>query len=231
VFRAEDSNTHRHLTEFVGVDMEMAFQEHYHEVLDVFDELYVYVFEGLQTRFAKEIEVVKRQFPSSDFKFLPKTLRLNFKDAVQMLRDAGVEMGDHEDMNTAKEKLLGKLVYDKYGTDFFFLDKFPLSIRPFYTMPDPVNVGYSNSYDFFMRGEEIMSGAQRVHDPEMLTQRAKEHGIDPVTIKPYIDAFKYGAPPHAGGGIGLERVVMLYLALGNIRRTSMFPRDPKRVAP
>jgi aspartyl/asparaginyl-tRNA synthetase len=94
------------------------------------------------------------------------------------------------------------MIKEKYNTDFFMLDKFPLAVRPFYTMPDPNRPGYSNSYDFFMRGEEIMSGAQRIHDPELLKQRAIEHGIDPVTIEPYINAFKYGAPPHAGGGIG-----------------------------
>ena len=231
VFRAEDSNTHRHMTEFVGVDMEMAFQEHYHEVLDFFDGLFVHVFTGLQERFADEITVVKRQYPSADFKFLPKSLRLTYKEAVEMLRDAGVEIGDFEDLNTAKEKLLGKLVLEKYGTDFFMLDKFPLAVRPFYTMPDPQNPNYSNSYDFFMRGEEIMSGAQRVHDATMLKERAELHGVDIKTIQPYLDAFKYGAPPHAVGGIGLERVVMLYLALGNIRRTSLFPRDPKRLEP
>lgn len=98
-------------------------------------------------------------------------------------------------------------------------------------MPDPENPKYSNSYDFFMRGEEILSGAQRIHDAKFLEERAKEHGIDISTIQAYIDAFKMGAPPHAGGGVGLERVVMLYLALGNIRRTSLFPRDPKRLEP
>ncbi|KAG0731580.1 hypothetical protein G6F62_012025 [Rhizopus arrhizus] len=82
-----------------------------------------------------------------------------------------------------------------------------------------------------MRGEEILSGAQRIHDADYLTERAKAHEIDPSTIQPYIDAFKIGAPPHAGGGIGLERVVMLYLGLGNIRRSSLFPRDPKRLEP
>lgn len=76
-----------------------------------------------------------------------------------MLREAGVEMGDHEDLSTENERKLGKLVRDKYMTDFYILDKFPLAVRPFYTMPDPNNPGYSNSYDFFMRGEEIMSGA------------------------------------------------------------------------
>jgi aspartyl/asparaginyl-tRNA synthetase len=82
-----------------------------------------------------------------------------------------------------------------------------------------------------MRGEEITSGAQRVHDPVLLEQRAREHHIDLSTIQAYINAFKYGVSPHAGCGIGLERVVMLYLNLGNIRRTSLFPRDPKRLTP
>ncbi|KAG8172013.1 hypothetical protein JTE90_027187, partial [Oedothorax gibbosus] len=118
-----------------------------------------------------------------------------------------------------------------YDTDFYILDKFPLKVRPFYTMPDPHNPKLSNSYDMFMRGEEIISGSQRIHDSELLLSKAKEHGIDVTKIQSYIDAFKYGAPPHAGGGIGLERVTMLYLGLNNIRKTSMFPRDPKRLTP
>lgn len=231
VFRAEDSNTHRHMTEFVGMDMEMAFEEHYHEVLDLFDELFVDLFTRLETECAKEIAVIKQQYPFEDFKFLPKTLRLNFSEAIALLRENGVEVGDYDDLSTANERFLGKLVKEKYNTDFFMLDKFPLAIRPFYTMPDPANPNYSNSYDFFMRGEEIMSGAQRIHDVKLLLQRAAEHGVDPRSIEGYVNAFKHGAPPHAGGGIGLERVIMLYLNLGNIRRTSMFPRDPKRLEP
>lgn len=202
VFRAENSFTHRHMTEFVGLDLEMAFQEHYHEVLDIFDELFVYIFEGLKTRFTAEMEAVKRQYPFADFEYLPKSLRLQYKDGIQMLREAGVEIGDHDDMNTAQERKLGELVKAKYGTDFYMLDKFPLEIRPFYTMPDAKNEGYSNSYDFFIRGEEILSGAQRIHDPALLKERAEAHGVDLKTIQGYLDAFKYGVPPHAGGGIG-----------------------------
>ncbi|KAI8881806.1 aspartyl-tRNA synthetase [Backusella circina FSU 941] len=231
VFRAENANTHRHLTEFMGLDMEMAFNEHYHEVMDVLDEMLVYIFTNLKARFQREIETVKRQFPFQDFEFLPKTLRLTYKECVGILRENGIEIGDFDDINTTQERLLGKLIKEKYHTDFYIIDKFPLSVRPFYTMPDPSNPGYSNSYDFFMRGEEIMSGAQRVHDPELLEKRAVEHGVDIATIQPYLDAFKMGVPPHAGGGIGLERVVMLYLNLGNIRRSSLFPRDPRRIEP
>ena len=109
--------------------------------------------------------------------------------------------------------------------------QYPLAVRPFYTMPDPEDPTLSNSYDLFIRGEEIVSGAQRIHDPELLVQRAEHWKVPLASIQSYVDAFKHGALPHAGGGIGLERVVMLYLGLKNIRKSSMFPRDPSRLAP
>jgi len=231
VFRAEDSNTHRHLTEFVGLDLEMAFKFHYHEVVDTIGDLFTSIFRGLRDNYQQEINTVCEQFPHEPFRFLDPPLRLEFPEAVELLREAGVEMGDEDDLSTPSEKLLGRLVKAKYDTDFFILDKFPLAVRPFYTMPDPTDMKYSNSYDMFMRGEEILSGAQRIHDPEFLVARAKIHGVELDTIAAYIDSFRYGCPPHAGGGIGMERVTMLYLGLDNIRKTSMFPRDPKRLTP
>ncbi|XP_055347102.1 aspartate--tRNA ligase, cytoplasmic-like [Paramacrobiotus metropolitanus] len=231
VFRAEDSNTHRHLTEFIGLDLEMAFNYHYHEVTDTIGNLFVEIFKGLRDHYADEIATVNQQYPAEPFKFLEPSLRLEYREAVQLLRENGVEMGDEDDLSTPSEKLLGKLVRAKYDTDFFILDKYPLAVRPFYTMPDPNNPRYSNSYDMFIRGEEILSGAQRIHDPELLVERSKHHGIKLDTIQSYIDAFKFGCFPHGGGGIGMERVVMLYLGLDNIRKTSMFPRDPKRLTP
>lgn len=149
VFRAEDSNTHRHLCEFVGLDLEMAFNYHYHEVLDVLSSMFIDIFKGLQARFNQEIATVGRQFPAQPFKFLEPTLRLEYSEGVQMLREAGVEMGDEEDLSTPNEKLLGKLVAAKYDTDFYILDKFPLAIRPFYTMPDPKN-SVSNVNNFLI---------------------------------------------------------------------------------
>ncbi|GLH00156.1 Aspartate--tRNA ligase [Gryllus bimaculatus] len=231
VFRAEDSNTHRHLTEFVGLDLEMAFKYHYHEVLNTIGDLFTQLFRRLQKEHAGDITTVGQQYPVDTFEFLDPPLILEFPAAVAMLREAGVEIGDEDDLSTPDEKLLGRLVKKKYDTDFYILDKFPLAVRPFYTMPDPNDSKRSNSYDIFMRGEEIMSGAQRIHDPDFLTERAKLHGVDLEKIRAYIDAFRYGCPPHAGGGIGLERVVMLFLGLDNIRKTSMFPRDPKRITP
>lgn len=137
VFRAEDSNTHRHLTEFVGLDLEMAFSYHYHEVLFTIGEVFVEIFKGLQLKYADEIAAVAKQYPSTPFKFLEPTLCLQYSEAVAMLREAGIEMDDEDDLTTANEKLLGKLIKAKYDTDFYILDKFPLKVRPFYTMPDP----------------------------------------------------------------------------------------------
>ncbi|KAJ1663395.1 aspartate--tRNA ligase dps1 [Coemansia sp. RSA 1813] len=231
VFRAEDSNTYRHLTEYVGLDLECSFREHYHEVMYMIGDMFVYIFKNLESRWAHELEVIRQQYPSEPIKFDEKPLRLEYKDAIALLRKHGVEIEDLADLTTPQERELGKLVKKEYNTDFYMLDKFPLGIRPFYTMPDPTNPNYSNSYDFFLRGEEIMSGAQRIHDPALLTERIKALNIEPESLADYIKGFEYGCPPHAGGGVGLERVVMFYLGIGNIRNVSLFPRDPKRVEP
>jgi len=233
VFRAENSNTHRHLCEFTGLDFEMQIKEHYSEVLDVIDELFVSMFDGLQERCAKQLQVINAQYPFEPLQYLRKTLRLEFPDGIKMLHEAGVTEADaHGDLSTEHERVLGKLVKEKYGTDFYILTRYPIEARPFYTMPEPgANPEYTNSFDVFIRGEEIISGAQRIHEPELLTERAKHFGIPVEDLESYIRSFRYGAVPHGGCGVGLERVVMLYLGLNNIRKTSMFPRDPKRLTP
>ncbi|XP_076930742.1 aspartate--tRNA ligase 2, cytoplasmic-like [Bidens hawaiensis] len=231
VFRAEDSFTHRHLCEFTGLDVEMEIKEHYSEVMDIVDRLFVEMFDKLNEKCQKHLEAIGKQYPFKPLKYLRKTLRLTFEEGIQMLKDAGVEADPLGDLNTETERTLGKLVLEKYGTEFYILHRYPLAVRPFYTMPCPDNEAYSNSFDVFIRGEEIISGAQRVHIPELLESRATQCGIDVKTISTYIDSFRYGAPPHGGFGVGLERVVMLFCALDNIRKTSLFPRDPRRLEP
>ncbi|KAK2461874.1 hypothetical protein APHAL10511_006337 [Amanita phalloides] len=234
VFRAEDSNTHRHLTEFIGLDLEMTIEEHYHEVLELLDGLFLSIFRGLRVKYKNEVDLVRSQFPADEFKWRegPEgTLKLTFREAVNMLVEDGVPREDLDDINTENEKRLGRLVKAKYETDYFIIDKFPMALRPFYTMADPEDPTLSNSYDFFMRGEEILSGAQRIHDPTLLANTMRSKGVDPDGVKPYVDAFRMGCAPHGGGGIGLERVVMLFLKLNNIRRATLFPRDPKRLEP
>lgn len=231
VFRAEDSNTPRHLCEFTGLDLEMAFNDHYFEVVDLICDLFEYIFENLFKDYRYEIDVVKEQYPFEDFVFKTPVPRLKFSEACDLLKEEGYIQNPHKDLETVNEKALGEIVKKKYETDFFVVYNYPIEARPFYSMINPAEPEYTNSYDFFMRGEEILSGAQRVHDSDLVKERAIQKGIPPETIKDYIECFRYGSPPHAGGGIGLERVLKLFLGIHNIRKCSMFPRDPKRLFP
>ncbi|KAK3167619.1 hypothetical protein OEA41_010746 [Lepraria neglecta] len=237
VFRAENSNTHRHLTEYTGLDLEMAIEEHYHEALEMIDGTLKHIFKGIYERFGQELESVKRHFPHEDLVWLEETPRIPFKEGVQMLIDSGWtdEHGDppspDEDLHTRDEIRLGELVKEKYHTDYYILDKFPASARPFYTMLDPEDPKITNSFDLFLRGQEILTGGQRIHDAHLLEERMKAQGVDPSSMEDYMDGFRYAAPPHAGAGIGLERIVMLMLLLGNIRFASLFHRDPKSLPP
>ncbi|KDQ49183.1 hypothetical protein JAAARDRAFT_43060 [Jaapia argillacea MUCL 33604] len=233
VFRAENSNTHRHLTEFTGLDLEMAFEADYHEVVDIIDQMFLHIFKTLYRDYREEIDTIKKQFPHEDLVIPDKTLRLKFADGIKLLRESGwreedgSELAEDDDLSTRAEQRLGQLVKEKYHTDYYILDKFPSAVRPFYTMLDPENPNVSNSYDFFIRGEEILSGGQRIHNAQELERRMQDSKIDPNTMKDYLDGFRWGCPPHGGGGIGLERVVMLLLKLGNIRWATLFPRDPR----
>lgn len=233
VFRAEDSNTPRHLTEYTGLDLEMALEEHYHEALDIIDGMFKNLWKGIYERYSAEIELISHFYPHEKVLWLEETPRIPFRKGVQMLIDDGWVDDDGnppsplEDLATRAEIRLGALVREKYKTDYYILDKFPASARPFYTMPDPDDPRYTNSFDIFMRGQEILSGGQRIHDANFLEKNMKDKGMKPESMLEYIEGFRWGAPPHAGCGIGLERLTYLFLSLGNIRLASMFYRDPK----
>ena len=194
--------------------------------------MFHYIFEGLNTRYAKELQAVQRHFPFIEpFQFCKEPVNITFEEACELLKTVGVEHSVYEDFDTPTEKKLGEVMKLKYNTDFYVVHRYPQNARPFYTMICKDNEDFTCSYDVFMRGEEIISGAQRVHDSEMLRKRAMFKGIELAGISDYIDSFKYGAFPHGGCGIGLERVVMLFCGPKNIKWASMFPRDPKRLTP
>ncbi|KAI0204829.1 hypothetical protein F4808DRAFT_412287 [Astrocystis sublimbata] len=233
VFRAEDSNTHRHLTEYTGLDLEMSLHNDYHEAMDIIDTMLKAIFKGIYARYRKEIDAVKERFPHEDLVWLDETPRLAFKDGVKLLNDSGwldedgKPASDDEDLATRAEIRLGEVIKEKYGTDYYILDKFPASARPFYTHLDKDDDKVTNSFDIFLRGQEITTGGQRINNPQLLAERMTKAGVDPDTMEEYMQAFEWGAPPHAGCGIGLERVLFLLLNLGDVRNASMFPRDPK----
>ena len=231
VFRAENSFTSRHLCEFTGLDIEMEIKEHFFEVLDILGELFYFIFNGLNQRYAKELEIVNNQYPFEPLILTPEVLKLPWTEGIKLLTENGFKQDIKEDLDTENEKALGKLVREKYKTDFYILYGYPKSARPFYTMPDPKDDNFTNSFDAFIRGEEVLSGAQRIHDYDLLLQKVKEKEINPETLSDYLNAFKLGAPAHGGAGIGLERVVKLFVGLGNIKKCVLFPRDPKRLKP
>ncbi|KAI5312988.1 hypothetical protein L3X38_042162 [Prunus dulcis] len=178
IYRAENSHTHRHLCEFTGLDVEMEIDWHYSEVMDIFDLLFVTIFYTLNETCQKDLEAVGRQYPFEPLKYLPETLRLTFEEGVQMLKDDGVEVDPMGDLNTEAKRKLGQLVLEKYGTEFYILHRYPLAVRPFYMMPCHDNPAYSNSFDVFIGGEEIISGAQRVYVLELLEEGHKHVALN-----------------------------------------------------
>ncbi|MCJ1381433.1 hypothetical protein MMC17_004543 [Xylographa soralifera] len=237
VFRAENSNTARHLTEFTGLDFEMEIHNTWEEIIDFAESLLIFIFNGLRERCKYWMEVIQREYPEAGNFKIPegRAPRIRFADGIKMLNEAGIDASPEEDISTVNEKTLGRLVLQKYQTDFYFLTHYPTAARPFYTHLDPSTPSLTHSYDAFMRGQEIVSGAQRIHDPAMLTQRMRsmEPPLDPDSegFKHYVNAFRMGCAPHGGGGFGLNRITMLWLGLGNIRQATLFPRDPGRKAP
>lgn len=208
VFRAENSNTPRHMTEFTGLDLEMEVTD-YQEALHMLEGVLLHIFRTIKKTCADEIALVRSVYPSEEF-LLPeegKEVRLTFAEGQKLLREEGPEefrnVSDFEDMSTPQEKALGALIKKKYNTDFYVLDKFPSDARPFYAREDPTNPKVTLAYDMFMRGQEILSGGQRIHDPVELEARLRTKGVDPKSpgIREYVDLFRQvGAPPHAGGG-------------------------------
>lgn len=240
VFRAENSNTKRHLTEFTGLDFEMIIRHHYHEVLSFGESLMIYIIRGLQTQeYPKKLTktVQEAGYPEAGTFQLPpgdKAVRITFAEAKALLSEAGIDGGEpHSDIDTAQEKALGKIILEKHHTDFYTIDQYPRSLRPFYTHPSAHDPALTNSYDFFMRGQEIMSGAQRIHNHADLCGSMRAKGLAPEDegFKHYTEAFKWGCTPHGGGGLGLNRIVQYFLGLNNIREATLFPRDPGRLAP
>jgi len=138
---------------------------------------------------------------------------------------------DMKDFDPTEEELLGKYAKKELGSDFLFVTHYPSKKRPFYTMDDPNDPEYTLSFDLLFRGLEITSGGQRIHDYEEQVEKMVKCGMDPSQFETYLMLHKYGAPPHGGLGIGLERLTMHLLGAKNVRETTMFPRDINRVTP
>jgi ergosteryl-3beta-O-L-aspartate synthase len=221
------------MTEYTGLDLEMTINGHYHEAMWLIDAVLRHIFKGIYEDHRHEIQTLKHHFPHDDLVWHEQTTVITFSEGVKILdesgwqNDDGSQQSEYSDLPSKGEERLGKLVKEKFHTDYYILDKFPTSARPFYTMLDPKNSKLTNSFDFMVKGKKILSGGQRIHEANLLLKRLEESDIDPSSMREYIEGFQWVVPPHAGAGIGLERLLSLSLELGNIRHATLFPRDPK----
>lgn len=225
VFRAEKSHTTRHLTEFTGIDMEMGFINDENDVMDVVEEYMKYIIKRIKEKCKKELEILK-----VDINMPEKIPRLPMGECKKLLSEQGKNLPEDEDFDPESEKLVGKIVKEKYGCDFVFVTHYPWKKRPFYHMLHPSGKT-TRSFDLLFNGVEIATGAQREHRYEILKKQAKEKGLDLDKMEDYSNLFKYGIPPHGGVGLGLDRITQRLLKLDNIREAILLPRDPERLRP
>ncbi len=220
-FRAEKHNTPRHLNEFTSIDIEMAFSDH-NDAMNMLQDAVVAGVKHLMSRKNADLKTAGYELPEVDEKFP----RITYRECIDMLSKKGSNHKFGDDFSPEELKIIGENF-----SGFYFITEWPSSLRAFYTMPKPGDKEVSNSFDLQYREFEITSGAQRVHNAEMLSGRLREQGLNPEDFSYYLNAFRYGMPPHAGWAIGLERLSLILLKLQNIREVVLFPRDRTRITP
>ena len=222
-FRAEEHNTRRHLNESTAVDLEMAFIKNEEEVMSVLENLVLNIWRRV-SELKSELSLLNAsvEVPSLPFR------RITYDEVIERLHEKKVVIEWGEDLGSEEEKVLGEIMREE-GSDFYFITKYPLESKPFYTMPEGER--FSRSFDLGCKGVEIASGSQRIHDPKLLMKRIEECGLNPKDFESYLKAFRYGMPPHGGFGMGIERLLMEMLGIKNIRECTLFPRDRTRLTP
>jgi nondiscriminating aspartyl-tRNA synthetase len=227
VFRAEPHYTVRHLNEYTSLDVEMGFIKGPEDVMDLLIGLLEHMVNIMVQRHPGEAESLGVQLPR--FGDVP---RLTFREAQQIILDRhGENRFEEPDLSPQDERWLGEWAAEQHGTDFLFVTHFPSTKVAFYSKADPTNPEYALNFDLIFRGQELVSGSQRINDHDELLQRLESRGMDPASFVGYLEAFKYGMPPEGGFAIGSERLLMRLTGADNIRETTLFPRDVNRLSP
>jgi nondiscriminating aspartyl-tRNA synthetase len=228
VFRAEPHDTARHLSEYVSLDAELGFVRDHTTVMGIVREAVDGMAYAIRERAAEAIEPAGVELPG-----VPAQIpAIDFSEAQRLIEEAtGEELAGELDLAPAHERWLGEWARREHGSDFLFVTGFPMAKRPFYTHPDPARPEMSNSFDLLFRGLEIVTGGQRLHRYEDYVAALKERGESPEPYEGYLEAFRYGMPPHGGFALGLARWLARLAGITNIRETTLFPRDLKRLSP
>ena len=219
IFRAEEHDTTRHLNEATSVDIEVAFAT-MEDVMAMLEELIAFVYARIAdypglSRLGVELEVPKLPFK-----------RITYDEAIEMLSESGERIEWGEDLSTSAEQMLGEMIGEHY-----FITDWPSAIKPFYAQPSAHRSDICDAFDLMHPRLELASGSQRVHSYELLKSKIESKGLSADSFEFYLEAFRYGMPPHAGWGLGVERLLMSMLEIGNIREVVLFPRDRRRLVP
>jgi aspartyl-tRNA synthetase len=220
-FRAENSNTVRHLTEFYSVDIEAAFLDYY-DIMEIMEQLIKNILAGLKNTGLLDLK-------GNDFirnSLANKFERLPYNKCIEELQknDEKVEYGD--DLSDSSLRTLGQL-----HQGFYFITEWPLKLKPFYILENDRDPFLSNSFDLQIGYLELISGGSRQHDPHKIKSRLKEQGLNPDNFSQHLKVFDWGMPPHAGCGLGLDRLIMSLTGSLNVREVVLYPRDPDRISP
>ncbi len=222
IFRAEEHDTTRHLNEAISIDIEMSFTDH-RGVMNILEDLIVRVYEDIAEncqRFLVLLGINDLEIPRKPFD------RITYDEALEIAGKKGEEIPWGEDLTTRALRILGEEIEDHY-----FIVDWPTECKPFYAMPYEDNPKICKSFDLMKGPIELASGTQRIHRYDMLVNSIREKGLNPESFEFYLEAFRYGMPPHAGWGLGAERLLMSILGLKNIREAVLFPRDRHRLIP
>ncbi|MCW4034260.1 MAG: aspartate--tRNA(Asn) ligase [Candidatus Bathyarchaeota archaeon] len=220
-FRAEESHTRRHLSEFISVDLEKAFANA-EDVMNVLEELIHHVCKYVKENCKRELELLGHEIvvPEVPFK------RLTYAQVLEELEENKIHLNWGEDIPTPAYRILGKL-----HPYYYFITDWPTKAKAFYIKPKDDNPELSEGFDLMWKWVELSSGGARIHDKELLMKRLSEQGLSTESFKTHLQTFDYGMPPHAGWGLGLARFVMVLTGVKNIREVVLFPRDQVRLTP
>ena len=224
VFRAEKHNTRRHLNEYTSLDFEMGYIHSFLDICAMETGFLQYTMNLLEKEYSKELKLLNITLPDVE-----KIPHVRFDEAKRLVSEKyNRKIRNPFDLEPEEEELIGKYFKEEYNV---FVTHYPSKKRPFYAMDDPEDTRYTLSFDLLYHGLEITTGGQRIHDLSMLEEKIQEKGMTEEGLEQYLDAFRFGMPPHGGLGIGLERLTMQLLGEDNVREACLFPRDMSRLEP
>jgi nondiscriminating aspartyl-tRNA synthetase len=228
VFRAEPSDTARHLAEYTSLDAEFGFISDHFDVMPVCRDAVAGMADLVAERAGHAMRLLGASLPS-----VPAEIpHIHFADAMQLIsRETGEDVTGEPDLAPAHERWLGEWAAREHGSELLFVTGYPLTSKPFYTYQDASRPGYTNGFDLLFRGTEIVTGGQRLHRHEDYLAALASRGIDPAPFAGYLQVFEHGMPPHGGFAIGLERWTAQLTGAANVRQVTLFPRDLHRLSP